>query len=105
MLETLWATDIDPSKILRKPYSKMMQKSQRRIEAQYSSMRAGLTCEKMFNQKRRRKKLHFGRVLLYLVGFVPEKMKSSLNSLMITNRTEVEIFDGVNLNIRDGETQ
>ena len=32
-------------------------------------------------------------------------MKSSLNSLMITNGTEVEIFDGVNLNIRDGETQ
>ena len=50
-------------------------------------------------------KITFGRDLLYLVGFVPEKMKSSLNSLMITNRTEVEIFDGVNLNIRDGETQ
>ena len=67
-------------------------------------MSAELTCDKMVNQRRRRKS-KFRRDLLYLVGFVPEKMKSSLNSLMITNRTEVEIFDGVNLNIRDGETQ
>ena len=66
-------------------------------------MRAGLTCEKMFNQRRRRKST-FRRDLSYLVGFSRED-EELMNSLMITNRTEVEIFDGVNLNIRDGETQ
>ena len=57
----------------------------------------------MFNQRRRRKST-FRRDLLYLVGFSRED-EELMNSLMLTNRTEVETVDGFNLKIRDGDTQ
>ena len=65
-------------------------------------MSAELTCDKMFNQRRRRKST-FRRDLSYLVGFSRED-EELMNSLMLTNRTEVETVDGFNLKIRDGDT-